>query len=79
VVGAHQRQAEHGDVNGAVTERQVRDYLTEENKRLVQERQCIPDFIQPEEMADVILFLASDLSACVTGQEILADRGWAHS
>lgn len=61
------------------TERQVRDYLTEENKRLVQERQCIPDFIQPEEMADVILFLASDLSACVTGQEILADRGWAHS
>jgi NAD(P)-dependent dehydrogenase (short-subunit alcohol dehydrogenase family) len=61
------------------TERQIRDYLTEENKRLVQERQCIPDFIQPAEMADVILFLASDLSACVTGQEILADRGWAHS
>ena len=61
------------------TERQLRDYLTDENKRLVQERQCIPDFIQPEEMADVILFLASDLSACVTGQEILADRGWAHS
>lgn len=61
------------------TERQIRDYLTEENKRLVQERQCIPDFIQPTEMADVIMFLASDLSACVTGQEILADRGWAHS
>jgi NAD(P)-dependent dehydrogenase (short-subunit alcohol dehydrogenase family) len=61
------------------TERQIRDYLTEENKRLVQERQCIPDFIQPQEMADVILFLASDLSACITGQEILADRGWAHS
>lgn len=61
------------------TERQIRDYLTEENKRLVQERQCIPDFIQPAEMADVILFLASDLSACITGQEILADRGWAHS
>jgi NAD(P)-dependent dehydrogenase (short-subunit alcohol dehydrogenase family) len=61
------------------TERQIRDYLSEENKRLVQERQCIPDFIQPAEMADVILFLASDLSACVTGQEILADRGWAHS
>jgi NAD(P)-dependent dehydrogenase (short-subunit alcohol dehydrogenase family) len=61
------------------TERQLRDYLTEENKRLVQERQCIPDFIQPREMADVILFLASDLSTCITGQEILADRGWAHS
>lgn len=61
------------------TERQIRDYLTDENKQLVQERQCIPDFIQPAEIADVILFLASDLSAAVTGQEILADRGWAHS
>ena len=30
-------------------------------------------------VASVILFLASDLSAAVTGQEILADRGWAHS
>lgn len=61
------------------TERQMRDYLTDDNKRLIQERQCIPDFIQPDEIARVILFLASDLSSAVTGQEILTDRGWMHS
>jgi NAD(P)-dependent dehydrogenase (short-subunit alcohol dehydrogenase family) len=61
------------------TERQMRDYLTPENKQMVRERQCIPDYIQPEEIADVVLFLASDASAAVTGQEILVDRGWHHS
>ena len=61
------------------TERQIRDHLSEENIRIVHERQCVPDHIQPAEIARVILFLASDLSAAVTGQEILADRGWAHS
>jgi D-xylose 1-dehydrogenase len=61
------------------TERQMRDYLTPENKALIRERQCIPDFIQPEEIADVILFLASEASTAVTGQEILVDRGWHHS
>jgi NAD(P)-dependent dehydrogenase (short-subunit alcohol dehydrogenase family) len=61
------------------TERQIRDYLTPENKKLIHERQCIPDHIQPSEIGTVILFLASDLSTAVTGQEILVDRGWQHS
>ena len=61
------------------TERQIRDHLTDENKQMIRERQCIPDYIQPEEIANVIVFLASDLSAAVTGQEILVDRGWEHS
>jgi NAD(P)-dependent dehydrogenase (short-subunit alcohol dehydrogenase family) len=61
------------------TERQIRDYLNDANKKLVEDHQCIAEFIQPKEIADVILFLASDLSAAVTGQEILADRGWEHS
>jgi NAD(P)-dependent dehydrogenase (short-subunit alcohol dehydrogenase family) len=35
--------------------------------------------IQPEEIARVALFLAGDASTAITGQEILADRGWAYS
>jgi len=35
-----------------------------------------PDLLQPEEIAEIVLFLASDTSRAITGQEILADRGW---
>jgi len=61
------------------TERQLRDHLNDDALRLIDAHQCIPDHIQPDEIARIILFLASDLSAAMTGQEILADRGWAHS
>lgn len=62
-----------------MTERQLRDYITPAVKRLIRRSQCVPDLIHPGEIADVILFLASNASAAVTGQEILASRGWAHS
>lgn len=62
-----------------MTERQLRDYVTPAVKRLIRRSQCVPDLIQPAEIAEVILFLASIASAAVTGQEILADRGWAYS
>ena len=62
-----------------MTDRQLRDYVTPATKRLIKKSQCIPDPIQPEEIAEVILFLASDASRAITGQEILVDRGWAHS
>jgi NAD(P)-dependent dehydrogenase (short-subunit alcohol dehydrogenase family) len=62
-----------------MTERQLREFITPAVKRLIRRSQCIPDRIQPEEIARIALFLASDGSAAITGQEILADRGWAHS
>ncbi|MEW6155813.1 MAG: SDR family oxidoreductase [Verrucomicrobiota bacterium] len=62
-----------------MTERQLRQYVTPAVKRLLRTAQSIPDLIQPAEIAQVILFLASAGSSAVTGQEILADRGWYHS
>ena len=62
-----------------MTERQLRQYVTPASKKLIRTSQCIPDLIQPEEIAEVILFLASDVSRAITGQEILVDRGWEHS
>ncbi len=62
-----------------MTERQLRQFVTPAIKRLIRRSQCIPDLLQSEEIADIALFLASDASRAMTGQELLADRGWYHS
>ena len=62
-----------------MTERQLKQYVTPAVKKLIRSAQCIPDLNQPEEIAEIALFLASDASSALTGQEILADRGWAYS
>lgn len=62
-----------------MTERQLRQFVTPAVKKLIRKAQCIPDLVQPEELGEVVAFLASDASRAITGQEILVDRGWAHS
>jgi NAD(P)-dependent dehydrogenase (short-subunit alcohol dehydrogenase family) len=62
-----------------MTERQLRQYVKPQTKKVIRRAQCVPDLLKPEELAEVILFLASDSSCAITGQEILADRGWYHS
>ncbi len=62
-----------------MTDRQLDQFVTKAVKKKLREVQCSPDLLQPEEIANVVLFLASDASSAITGQEILADRGWAHS
>jgi NAD(P)-dependent dehydrogenase (short-subunit alcohol dehydrogenase family) len=62
-----------------MTPRQLKEFVTPSVKRMIKRVQCIPDLIQPSEIANVALFLASESSSAMTGQELLADRGWAHS
>lgn len=62
-----------------MTERQQRDYVTDEVRAMLRARQCQPAFLEPEEIARVALFLASTASSALTGQELLADRGWFHA
>jgi len=62
-----------------MTGRQLKQFVTPAVKRLIRRSQCIPALLRPEDIAEVVLFLASDASRSITGQEILADRGWAHS
>ena len=61
-----------------MTERQLRQFVTPAIKRFVRKSQSIPDLIQPEEIASVVIFLASEASRAITGQEILVERGWVH-
>src|SRR5581483_4812447 len=62
---------------GAIlTEKQRRLWYTDEYKTQIQQRQAIKREIQPEEVAELILFLASDESLAITNQSFVIDAGW---
>jgi NAD(P)-dependent dehydrogenase (short-subunit alcohol dehydrogenase family) len=59
-----------------VTERQKRLWLTEEYKAEILKRQALKRLIEPEEVARLILFLASEDSSAITNQSYVIDGGW---
>lgn len=59
------------------TPRQVEKWLTPELHKRVLERQCLADFIEPEDVADVAVFLCSDAARAMTNQTIVVDAGWS--
>jgi len=59
-----------------VTEKQRKLWFTEEYKKEIMARQAIKRDIQPEEVAKLILFLASDESLSITNQSFIIDAGW---
>ncbi len=62
---------------GAIhTEKQQRLWFTEAYKAQVLAAQSLKRMIQPEEVARLLLFLASDDSAAITNQSCVIDGGW---
>lgn len=61
-----------------MTERQLKMFVTAPVKKRIRGEQCIPKLIEPEEIAEFVLFLASEASRAMTGQALLVDRGWKH-
>ena len=62
-----------------MTERQLKMFVSAKVKAMLRREQCIAKLNTPEEVADVVLFLASDASRAMTGQALLVDRGWKHN
>jgi len=60
-----------------MTERQVNLWLDEEGEQALRQHQCLPDKIAPEDIAAMVLFLASDQSRACTAQEFTVDAGWS--
>lgn len=60
-----------------MTERQVRLWLDEAGERELKRNQCLPDKVMPEDIAAMVLFLASDQARACTAQEYVVDAGWS--
>ena len=59
-----------------MTERQVRLWLNEAGEKQIKDRQCLPDKVQPSDIARMALFLAADDSRMCTSQQFVVDAGW---
>ena len=57
------------------TPRQIRDYLTPEYEQFMNEKQCLPGKILPEDIAQLALFLASDAGRMCTRRNYYMDAG----
>ncbi|OTA67238.1 3-oxoacyl-reductase [Hypoxylon sp. EC38] len=64
-------------VPGAIaTQRQIDEVLTDEYRAEVFAAQSLKRDLKPEEVARLILFLASDDSSAITGSNYVIDGGW---
>jgi D-xylose 1-dehydrogenase len=59
-----------------MTERQVALWLDAAGEAELKRSQCLPDKLMPEDIAAMVLFLASDQARAITAQEFIVDAGW---
>lgn len=58
------------------TERQMTKWMSPELEQAVMAAQCLKRFIEPEYVANLAVFLASDVAVCCTGRSYFVDAGW---
>lgn len=58
-----------------MTPKQLEQWVTPEGLAEHLKRQCLPDTLNPEDIAGGVLFLASDASRAMTGQALVIDGG----
>jgi len=59
-----------------ITEKQKRLWLDAEGEAELRRAQCLPGYLQADDLARAALFLAADDSRMCTGQEFIIDGGW---
>jgi NAD(P)-dependent dehydrogenase (short-subunit alcohol dehydrogenase family) len=60
-----------------MTERQIKLWLNAESEAELKRNQCLPDKLQPSDVARMVLFLAAEDGAMCTAQEFKVDAGWS--
>jgi NAD(P)-dependent dehydrogenase (short-subunit alcohol dehydrogenase family) len=59
-----------------MTERQMKLWLNPDGERELMTRQCLKRKLVPDDIARVVLFIASDASSAMTNQSYIVDGGW---
>lgn len=59
-----------------MTERQKKLWVTPEGEKQMDQLQCLKGRLQPEDLASMVLFLASDDAKMLTSQNFVVDAGW---
>ena len=75
-LGPHRIRVNTVSPGWVMTERQIKLWLNEEGEADIKRNQCLPDKLQPSDIARMVLFLASDDAAMCTAQEFKVDAGW---
>jgi NAD(P)-dependent dehydrogenase (short-subunit alcohol dehydrogenase family) len=76
-LGAHRIRVNTVSPGWVMTERQIEKWLTPAGEQDIARNQCLPDKLQPNDVARMVLFLAADDGRMCTAQEFTVDAGWA--
>ena len=75
-LGAHNIRVNAVSPGAVQTESEVA-VVTSRDEALVMANQCLQFRVQPEDIANAILFFASNDARAITGQNLVIDNGWA--
>jgi hypothetical protein len=59
-----------------MTERQKKLWVTPEGEKQLDQLQCLKGRLQPEDLANMVLFLSSEDAKMITSQNFVVDAGW---
>ncbi|HKU86214.1 MAG TPA: SDR family oxidoreductase [Casimicrobiaceae bacterium] len=60
-----------------MTGKQLRMWVNEATSKQIDEQQCLPSRLEPDDIARMALFLAADDSRMCTAQDFVVDGGWS--
>ena len=74
--GAHNIRVNTVTPGWVMTQRQIDLWVDDAAEVEIKKSQCLPSKLMPQDIAAMVLFLASDDGAMCTSQEFIVDAGW---